>query len=83
MDEAKRKEVVKELIPIQKVQKKDSITLPILTLKQVERPANVHYSVPISKMRKLAKELGSINKSFRDVGLESFEYTYNDLVGEE
>lgn len=83
LDEAKRKEVVKEVVSIYEVRKKTSIKLPKLTPKQVERPANVHYSVPRSKMRKLAKELGGASMSFRDVGLESFEYTYNDLVGDE
>lgn len=82
-DEAKSKEVVKELVPIQKVKKRESITLPQLTPKQVERPANVHYSVPISRMKRLAKELGRVSMSYRDVGLESFNYTYDDLVGEE
>jgi hypothetical protein len=34
-------------------------------------------------MRKLAKALGSINLSYKEVGLKSFDYTYDDLVGDE
>ena len=45
--------------------------------------ANVNYSVPVTKMKKLAKQFGSINLAYREVGLKSFDYAYNDLVGDE
>ena len=44
--------------------------------------ANVHYSVPVSKMKRLATELGNVNMTYRDVGLKSFDYTYDDHVGD-
>jgi hypothetical protein len=34
-------------------------------------------------MKKLAKALGSINLTYREVGVKSFDYTYSDLVGDE
>ena len=50
---------------------------------KVERRANVNYSVPVSRMKRLAKEFGSIQFSYRDVGLKSFEYAYDELVEDE
>lgn len=84
LDEAKAKEVVSMTVPIHDVEQRPSIALPSLSPPvRAERPANVNYSVPVSRMKKLSKELGSINMPYRDVGLKSFDYTYKDLVGEE
>ena len=83
MEEARRKEVVKETIPIHAVESRAKIKLPKFTSTPVERPANVNYAVSLFRMKKLAKELGSINMPYRDVGLRSFDYTYDDLVGKE
>ena len=81
LEEAKRKESAAMAVALSAVAKKSSVTLPTLTTKPVEKVANVAYSIPLARMRKLAKELGSINLAYRDVGLRSFEYTYEDLVG--
>ena len=81
--EAKEKEIVLMTVPIHDVEKKPSLTLPTFSPVRAERRANVNYSVPVSRMKDLAKELGGINMPYRDVGLRSFEYTYKDLVGEE
>ena len=83
LDDAKRREIATAVVSIHDVEKRTSITLPSLSLVQTERPANVNYSVPVSRMKKLAKELGSVNMAYRDVGLKSFDYTYEDLVGKE
>ena len=83
LEEAKRKEIAAAVVPIQDVEKRLSISLPRLSPVQTERRANVNYSVPVSRMKKLAKELGSVNMPYRDVGLKSFDYAYDDLVGEE
>ena len=83
LNEAKHKEAEAVGVAIQNIEINPTITLPALKVERYEHPANVHYSVPKKKMKKLAKELGSINFSYRDVGLKSFDYTYNDFVGEE
>ena len=83
LDKAKEKETVSVTVSIHDVEKRPSITLPRLSPVRAERRANVNYSVPVSRMKNLAKELGSINMPYRDVGLESFDYTYKDLVGDE
>ena len=83
LDEAKRKEAQAIAVSIQSIENSQTIMLPQLEPKRVDRPANVHYSVPKTKLRKLAQEFGDINMSYRDVGLNSFEYAYDDLVEDE
>ena len=83
LEEAKEKEAQATTIAIQSIENSRTIVLPSLVPKKVERPANVHYSVPVTKLRKLAEEFGNINMSYRDVGLNSFEYAYDDLVEDE
>jgi len=48
-----------------------------------ERLANVNYAVPLKKMRALAAGLGNAGMSYRDVGLESFDYAYQDFADED
>lgn len=42
--------------------------------------ANVNYSVPRKRMKALAAGLGNISMAYRDVGIKSFEYTYEEFV---
>jgi hypothetical protein len=37
----------------------------------------------MTKLKKLAKEFGSINMPYREVGQRSFDYAYGDMVGDE
>ena len=83
LDEAKKREGEAKAIPLAAVAKQNNVSLPTLVPKQTEKLANVSYSVPVSRMKKLAKELGDINMKYRDVGLRSFDYTYDDLAGED
>lgn len=83
LDEAKEKERRASLISIYDLKKVDAVKLPALTARSGPTPANVNYSVPLPRMKKLAKALGSINLAYRDVGLKSFDYTYDELVGDE
>ncbi len=83
LEEAKAKERAAAMVTIYKLQKVDAVKLPALTARTGPAPANVHYAVPVPRMRNLAKALGSVNLAYRDVGLKSFDYTYNELVGDE
>lgn len=83
MEEAKEKEARAAPVLIYEIPKRPSVGLPALVSKPVERAANVNYSVPLAKLKRLAKELGGINMTYREVGQRSFDYTYNDLVGDE
>lgn len=84
LEEAKIKESQTARVAIYNVPKLDVAKLPTFEPKPpVERIASINYSVPLARLRKLARELGSINMTYRDVGQKSFEYAYSDLVGEE
>jgi len=82
--EARNIELAAAPISIYDVKQHNIFELPIFTIKApVERMANINYSVPIVRLRRLAKELGNINLTYREVGVRSFEYIYDDLVGDE
>lgn len=48
-----------------------------------ERVANVNYAVPLKRLKALASALGDSSMSYRDVGLTSFDYAYDDHVDED
>ena len=83
LEEAKEKEDKAEVISIQNVENRPTVQLPRIPRIRTEPRANVHYSVPVSKMKRLAKGFGSIQMTYREVGLRSFEYTYEDIVEDE
>lgn len=82
LEEAKRKEEAAKAVPIQQVEMRRSLALPKLTPVQAEPVANVNYAVSVSRMKRLAAELGNVNMSYRDVGLKSFDYMYDELIEE-
>ncbi len=81
LDEAKQREANAASISIYAVNRKTPVKLPALTPRQTERVGNIAYAVPLSRLRKLGKALGSINMPYREVGTKSFDYTYENLVG--
>jgi len=83
LDQAREKEKNFEIVALEKVKKEASIKLPELLTRSRTKLANVHYSVPVDKIKKLAKEFGKITMPYREVGIKSFEHTYVDYVGEE
>ena len=83
LEEAKEKEGKTAIISIQNVENQSTVQLPTIPKIRIEPRANVHYSVPVSKMKRLAKGFGSIQMPYREVGLKSFEYAYEDLVEDE
>ena len=70
-------------IPITEVVPRTDIKLPQKLIRASVPEANVLYSVPKQRLRKLANAFGCINMSYKDVGRKSFEYSYEDLVGDE
>lgn len=83
LDEAKEKEAAARSLSIYRVPERPAVVFPRLVARPVERVANIHYSVPLARLRKLASQLGYMNMPYREVGLKSFEYTYADMVGNE
>ena len=83
LEAAKSKEEEATAVSIRVVENRPAAKLPTLLPTQMEPLANVNYSVPVSRMKKLAKGFGSITMPYREVGLKSFDYTYEDFVGDE
>lgn len=83
LEEAKRIEAAAAPVTIYAVPKRVSAALPRFTAKPAERVGNINYAVPLTKLKKLARAFGSANLAYRDVGQKSFDYAYDDLVGEE
>ena len=82
IERAKKLEESAKPIEASSVTENSSVVLPKITTKRT-RVANVNYSVPLTKMKSLAEALGDVGMSYRDVGMASFDYTYNDHVDDE
>lgn len=68
-------------IPVYNVPTQATLVLPAFTeAVRGEKQANIAYSVPVSKVRALAHGFGNRNLSYREVGLQSFEYAFTDLA---
>lgn len=82
---AKAAEQSAQPVPIYRVAMRSEVSVPqlVATPKSTERIANVSYSVQLSRLKRLSREFGAINMPYREVGLESFNYAYKELVGEE
>lgn len=83
LDQAKKLESQAKPLSLFKVRKRELAVFPAFEPKPKVRVANIAYSMPLKKVRELAQALGDINLSFKDVGIKSFEYTYEQHVGEE
>ena len=83
LEEAKRVEAAAIPVAIYAVPRRVSASLPSFVARPAERVANINYAVPLTRLKRLAKALGSANLAYRDVGQRSFDYAYDDLVGEE
>lgn len=83
LEEAKRIEAAAAPVQIYAVANRATAMLPRFVAKPTEPVANVNYSVPLVRLKRLAKAMGHINMPYRDVGLKSFDYAYDDIVGED
>jgi hypothetical protein len=81
-EQAEHLESQSKPVDIAEVQQRARLQLPSFQPKG-DPIANVNYSVLQKRMRKLAAAFGNINMTYRDVGLESFEYAYGELVDED
>jgi len=82
-EESMAKEQAAKAVAIYDVQDRKEVELPKVAPKKTIPQANVLYMVPKDKLRDLASALGNINMPYKDVGLKSFNYAYEDLVGDE
>ena len=82
-EEAARREGAARAVPIFDIAVREEVELPRIAHATSVPEANVLYSVPKPKLRKLAEALGNINMAYKNVGLRSFDYAYKELVGDE
>ncbi|WP_068074036.1 ATP-binding protein [Novosphingobium lentum] len=59
------------------------IVTPTLPAKPKIKTSTIQYSMAVTRIRALATEFGNVNLSAREVGMRSFDYAYDDMVGEE
>lgn len=79
---AKREDAAKS-VPIFEIAIQQDVELPKIAPKPKIPQANILYTVPRPRVRSLASAFGNINMSYKDVGLQSFEYAFEDLVGDD
>lgn len=68
---------------ISQVALRPSLTLPTVTRSSEAEMANVNYAVPLKRMRALAKGFGRSSMSYRDVGLKSFDFAFDELADDD
>ena len=81
--EARQKEEAARPVAIANVAMRSAVELPKILTAARPLTANVTYAVPVSRLRRLATELGNINMTNKEVGRRSFDHTYKDLTGDE
>lgn len=81
-EKAKTQEQQVRPVPLADIPARARVQLPRIQ-PSGEPIANVNYAVPRKRLRRLAIGLGDINLTQRDVGLRSFDYSYERLVDEE
>ncbi len=62
---------------------REKVELPKPVSKTTKRVANIMYQVELERLRSLADALGDIGSSYRDVGKQSFEFAFEQLVEED
>ncbi|WP_135503100.1 ATP-binding protein [Roseovarius aestuariivivens] len=82
-EEAAEREDAAKSVPIFEVTIRQDVELPKIAPKTKIPQANILYTVPRARAKSLASAFGNINMSYKDVGLRSFEYAFEDLVGDD
>ena len=83
MEEAKALEKQAERVSIFEIPIRKETALPQLQAKPREKVANILYTVPLKRAQALATAFGYVGMSYKEIGLKSFEYAFDDLVEDE
>ena len=83
LNEAKELEAQTKASSIFNVEMREAVVLPKIAAKPKVPMANILFSRPREKVRKLADEFGNINMSYRDVGIRAFDFAYAEHVGDD
>lgn len=78
-----KQEAATKLVSVYQVKKQKVLILPEFGQEtRGKKMANVAYSVPVTEATALARGLGDVNLSYREIGMKSFKYAYEDLAEE-
>jgi hypothetical protein len=81
LENAKAKEVAAQLRDIVTIQRRPAVQVPTLRVPSTrEKVGNVHFTMPLKRLNALAAGFGDPNLTYRDIGIRSFEYAYDELV---
>jgi len=83
IEEARIIEARSKPLPIFNIKRNLEVKVPQFEPKPKVRTTTISYSMPIDNVKRLAQALGDINMTNKDVGIRSFEYTYDDHVEDE
>jgi hypothetical protein len=83
LEQAKTHEEKAKPITIYEIKARETVRLPQLAPKPKRAMTTIAYAMTPKQVRTLADALGDIGMTNRDVGIKSFKYTYEDLVGDE
>lgn len=83
LENAKEMESATIAKPIGELSYRAEVRLPTLSRRPNVEMANISYAVEKSRAQKLAAALGSRFMTNKQIGLKSFEYAYNNEVGED
>lgn len=85
LEATKKLEDATVAVPIYEIPMRTSMSLPSITkpAKPKEQVANINYTVSLPRLKKLAAAMDNPLISYRELGLETFEYAYRDYVGRE
>ncbi|CAH0223983.1 ATP-binding protein [Plantibacter cousiniae (nom. nud.)] len=70
-------------VPVISVAKSGGLKLPSPPKTKARSVANIAYSVDATRLRKLSAAMGDAGMTYRDVGIQSFEYAYDSFVQDE
>lgn len=83
LDAAKAKEQVATVVKLSDVTERPAVQLPDLPKKTREQVGNVHFQMPVKRLKALARGFGDPRLGYREVGIRSFEYAYADFAEDE
>lgn len=83
LEQAKAKEAASQALVVIDVPARPAVQLPTAHRRATERTANINYAKPLRRVRQLAAGFGDVTMTYRDVGLQSFEYAHKMLADED
>jgi hypothetical protein len=78
LDQAKEFERQTIPIPVLRIEQRPQMVLPRLTPRV--NVVNINYQKPLRDVRKVAEALGNASMTYRQVGIDTFDYYYETHV---